>query len=162
MISGRTGPRGALLDVYQQALSDLKKTVEGIADADLVIITDPQTSDENCRSLQTILAHVVNSGYGYATYINNLNSPRKERPAKVFRLTVKEFIHDLDEMFAFTEEVFSRIKDEEVEQNNNELKMITGWGQFYDIEQLTEHAIVHVLRHRRQIERIKLSFNFLK
>jgi len=29
------------------------------------------------------------------------------------------------------------------------------WGQRYDLEQLLEHAIVHVLRHRRQIERLK-------
>jgi len=27
------------------------------------------------------------------------------------------------------------------------------WGAVYDLEQLLEHAIVHVLRHRRQIER---------
>ncbi len=28
-----------------------------------------------------------------------------------------------------------------------------GWGPTYDVEQLLEHAIVHVLRHRRQIEK---------
>jgi hypothetical protein len=33
--------------------------------------------------------------------------------------------------------------------------MMTSWGQLYDIEQLMEHAIVHVLRHRRQIEQYK-------
>lgn len=27
------------------------------------------------------------------------------------------------------------------------------WGVTYDLEQLLEHAIVHVLRHRRQIEK---------
>jgi hypothetical protein len=29
----------------------------------------------------------------------------------------------------------------------------SGWGVTYDAEQLLEHAIVHVLRHRRQIEK---------
>jgi uncharacterized damage-inducible protein DinB len=28
------------------------------------------------------------------------------------------------------------------------------WGVKYDLEQLLEHAIVHVLRHRRQIEKL--------
>ncbi len=28
------------------------------------------------------------------------------------------------------------------------------WGVRYDLEQLLEHAIVHVLRHRRQIEKL--------
>jgi hypothetical protein len=27
------------------------------------------------------------------------------------------------------------------------------WGPRYDLEQLLEHAIVHVLRHRRQIDK---------
>lgn len=160
ILINRTGPRGALLDIYEQALSDLKKTIEKIRDEDLLIITDSNTPDENCRSIQTILTHVVHSGYGYATYIHNLTGPHRERPAKTSGLTVNEFSRDLDEMFLYTEEVFSRIKDEDAEQNNNEHKIMTGWGQQYDIEQLTEHAIVHVLRHRRQIERIKLSFNF--
>ena len=33
------------------------------------------------------------------------------------------------------------------------VKMDVPWGVRYDLEQLLEHAIVHVLRHRRQIER---------
>jgi len=32
--------------------------------------------------------------------------------------------------------------------------MKTSWGENYDFEQLLEHAIVHILRHRRQIERL--------
>ncbi|HLP50255.1 MAG TPA: DinB family protein [Chitinophagales bacterium] len=35
---------------------------------------------------------------------------------------------------------------------NNQMK--TAWGQQYDFEQLLEHAIVHVMRHKRQIERL--------
>jgi hypothetical protein len=27
------------------------------------------------------------------------------------------------------------------------------WGTRYDVEQLLEHAVVHILRHRRQIEK---------
>jgi len=41
----------------------------------------------------------------------------------------------------------------ELEQNDNAHKMKVVWRQLYDVEQLMEHAIVHVLRHRRQIER---------
>lgn len=35
-------------------------------------------------------------------------------------------------------------------------KILVRWGQLYDVEQLFEHAIVHILRHRRQIERFLL------
>ena len=33
------------------------------------------------------------------------------------------------------------------------VKMRVRWGPVYDLEQMLEHAIVHILRHRRQIER---------
>jgi len=61
-------------------------------------------------------------------------------------------------MFAYTVDFFRNIQDNELEQYENELKGLTKWGQRYDIEQITEHAIVHVLRHRRQIEKFKLMF----
>jgi hypothetical protein len=39
------------------------------------------------------------------------------------------------------------------------VKMIVRWGPQYDLEQLLEHAVVHILRHRRQIEKfIALSY----
>ena len=57
----------------------------------------------------------------------------------------------------FTEAVFKTLSDTELEQQNNLLKITTGWGQQYDIEQLMEHAIVHILRHKRQIEKINFE-----
>ena len=44
-----------------------------------------------------------------------------------------------------------------LEENDNQKKILTSWGQLYDIEQLFEHAIVHILRHRRQIERFLIK-----
>lgn len=32
-------------------------------------VSDPQTEDEACRSVQTIMSHVVHAGYGYADYL---------------------------------------------------------------------------------------------
>ena len=34
-----------------------------------------------------------------------------------------------------------------------DLRFVQPWGQIYDPEILLEHAICHLLRHRRQIER---------
>jgi hypothetical protein len=151
----RQGAVGALLDIYEEAISDLVELIKTIPDNALAIIIDEQTSDENCRSIQTILTHVVHSGYGYATSIYNLKGHDIKRPEKTCRSTVKEYIDDLAKVFSYTEKIFKEIKGDELEQPDNSLKMKTGWGQFYDIEQLTEHAIVHVLRHKRQIEKIK-------
>lgn len=154
--SYRKGAIGALLDEYERAVSDLKRVISTIPDDALTIITDPHTTDNNCRSVQTILSHIVHSGYGYASSIHNLKGHNKTRPDKVFHLTMKEYMDDLTGVISFTEDVLKEFKDEELEQLDNALKINTGWGQQYDGEQLMEHAIVDILRHRRQIERIKL------
>ena len=151
----RQGATGALLDEYERAISDLKIVITSIPDHALTIIMDPLTADENCRSVQTILSHVIHSGYGYAVSIQNLKGQAMQRPDKTFHLTVPEYLNDLSNVFLFTEKVFREIRDNELEQPDNSLKIKSGWGQSYDIEQMTEHAIVHILRHRRQIEKFK-------
>lgn len=158
----RQGATGALLDEYERAIADLKNIIEDIPDDALAVIVEPTTTDENCTSVQTILSHVVNSGYGYATSINNLKGPAMVRPGKIFHTTIKEYLDDLTSVFSFTENIFSKFKDDELEQFDDSLKMKTGWGQLYDIEQLTEHAIVHILRHRRQIEKFKIIIHGMK
>lgn len=151
----RQGAVGALLDIYEQEITGLKIVIEDIPDSALPIITDPQTSDENCKSIQTILSHVVSSGYGYATYIHNLRGYTILRPEKTARLTIKEYLEDLNNVFTYTENVFKEIKDNELEQSDPSLMLKSHWGQLYDIEQMMEHAIVHILRHKRQIDKIK-------
>lgn len=153
----REGAVGALLDIYEQTISDLKKVIEDISDSVLLNVIDAKTADENCKSIQTILSHVVHSGYGYATSIQNLKANNVKRPDKTYHISIKEYLEDLTNVFLYTETTFKLIKDNELEQFENSLKIKTSWGQLYDIEQITEHAIVHILRHKRQIERIKLS-----
>jgi hypothetical protein len=152
----RQGAIGALLDEYERAISGLKKTIGDIPDTAMTRIVDTKTTDENCRSVQTILTHVVHSGYGYAVSIHNLKSRPVERPGKVLRSAIGEYLADLADVFLFTENIFREFTDDELEGSDGALKIKSGWGQVYDIEQMAEHAIVHILRHRRQIEKFKL------
>ncbi|MFH6987741.1 DinB family protein [Flavobacterium collinsii] len=153
----RPGAVGALLDIYEQAILDLKNVITSIPDNVLANIIDEKTTNEDCKSIQAILSHVVSSGYSYAISIHNLKGHNMQRPDKIFHVTIAEYLKDLTNVFLFTESVFREIKDDELEQFDDSLKIKTGWGQLYDIEQLTEHAIVHILRHKRQIEKIKSS-----
>jgi uncharacterized damage-inducible protein DinB len=151
----RQGAIGALLDIYEQTISDFKKVLEDIPDNALPMITDPQTTNENCRSIQAILSHVVTSAYYYATYIYNLRGNNTQPPEKTFHLTIKEYEEDLTNMFTYTVTVFEEIKDDELSQSDDSLKINAHWGKRYDIEQMMEHAIVHIMRHHRQLEKIK-------
>jgi uncharacterized damage-inducible protein DinB len=152
----RPGAIGAILDEYERAINDLKMVIEDIDDNTLTRIVDPDTANESCRSIQTILSHVVHSGYGYATSIHNLKGHHVTRRAKNFHPTVQEYLADLTGVFTFTDNVLSEFKDDELEQFDAALKIKAGWGQVYDVEQMMEHAIVHILRHRRQIEKFIL------
>lgn len=151
----RTGAIGALLDEYECAIADLKTVISTVSDRELAVIVDAQTSDDNCRSIQTILTHVVHSGYGYATSIYNLKGYNKVRPGKKVCSTIAEYGAELDGVFAFTEKVFGEFTDNDLEEFDTDKKIKAGWGQVYDIEQMMEHAIVHILRHRRQLEKFK-------
>lgn len=152
------GAIGALLDEYEKAVLELINTTKGISSDELVKIVDPHTQDPDCRSIQTILSHVVNSGYGYAIYVRTLHLRETiERPSRALHLTIAAYHHELRKMFEYNEQLFIDYPKLSLEEYDNSKKMLVPWGQSYDIEQLFEHAIVHVLRHRRQIERFLLK-----
>lgn len=147
----REGAAGALMDEYERAAWELRRLVEQIPEEDVVRVVDPETKDEDCRSVQTVVSHVVNAGYGYADLLRKLFSIPSTRPPKAL-LAHREFSGQLDAMLAYTAETLEgRWRMTEQEITSAAIK--TGWGVTYDVEQLLEHAIVHVLRHRRQIEK---------
>jgi len=147
----RKGGIGALMDEYERAAEEFKDLVGNISETDFVKIVDSVTKDDDCRSVQTIISHVINSGYGYANYIRDWFAIPKSSPER--RLILQnDFSIELDKMLAYTAETLEgkwEYSDEEIMK----VKMIVRWGPQYDLEQLLEHAIVHVLRHRRQIEK---------
>ena len=151
-VNVRSGAIGAILDEYEKALQELKIVIATVTDAELVAVVDPKTDDFNCKSIQNILAHVVRAGYTYIIMINSLKAPIAPFRDRIYRKTAAEFIQDLDTMFAFNETSLAAFSDAELEEFDDSKKLLSSWDQRYDAEQLLEHAIVHVLRHRRQIE----------
>ena len=147
----RKGGIGAVMDEYERAAAEFKNVIGNISESDFVKIVDAETKDEDCRSVQTIVSHVTNSGYGYANYIRDWFSIPKTSPERKL-LSKNEFLLRFDKMLAYTSETLEgkfEYSDEEVMK----VKMIVRWGPQYDLEQLLEHAVVHILRHRRQIEK---------
>ena len=155
----RPGAVGALLDEYEKAIFELQQVINVISDQELIKIVDSITIDINCKSIQTILSHVVRSGYTYAIYIRNLGGQKIDYPKSLFHFSIKDYQKDLNDVLIFTTETLNTINNNQLEQLDNSKKIITSWGQVYDIEQIMEHAIVHILRHRRQIEKFKLALS---
>jgi uncharacterized damage-inducible protein DinB len=149
--SYRSGAIGALMDEYERAASELARLVERITDGDFVQVVDSQTKDNDCRSVQTILSHVVRSGYGYADYIREQFSMASTRPQSKL-LSRRESLEQLDAVLRYTAQTLEgkwEMSDEEI----SGILIKSRSGVVYNMESLLEHAIVHILRHRRQIEK---------
>jgi len=149
------GAIGALLDEYEKAVKELILVIRDVTNTDLILIVDNETKDEDCKSIQTILTHTVGAGYNYVIAIRKWLGEELDYKDKELLSSVGDYSSALDDMFKFNEKLFEdhpRIQLEEYDPNK---KINVKWGQKYDVEQLFEHAIVHILRHRRQIERFK-------
>jgi len=147
----RKGGIGAVMDEYERAAADLKNLIGNISEKDFVKIVDSETKDDDCRSVQTIISHVIDSAFGYANYIRDWFAIPKYSPERRL-ISQNDFPMELDKMLAYTVETLQdkwELTDDEIMK----VKMIVRWGPQYDLEQLLEHAVVHILRHRRQIEK---------
>lgn len=154
-----SGSIGALIGEYRKAIDELITVIKPINKQQLCEIIDHTTTDDDCKSIQTILTHVVCSGFGYIIYIENYLGNNKPRLERIPYENVSRYIEQLDGMFEYALNFFLLNPIVEIEQIDQSKKIIVNWGQQYDIEQLLEHAIVHILRHRRQIEKFILKFS---
>lgn len=152
MENRRTGAVGALLDEYERVLNELKVVLMRIGPEKFIFQFDPQTSDPDCKSVRSILNHVVRSGYGYSNTIRKQFGDDWTRRKKNYELSTSAVACTaLDEMFEYCEATLANkghFGYKEIIAN----PMTVSWGQTFDFEQMMEHAIVHVMRHRRQIE----------
>lgn len=147
----RPGAMGALMDEYERAIRELSQVIGGLKQDVFDQVRDSATPDEDCRSIRTVIRHVVNSGYGYVGYLRSALNLDYRRPD--FQIdSPADGIRHLAAMTACTASTFDNnwaIPDDVIESATIQSR----WGPVFNLEQMFEHAIVHVLRHRRQIER---------
>lgn len=152
----RKGGIGALMDEYERAAFELKSLLENVSEDDYVKIVDAETEDSDCHSMQAIVNHVIHAGYGYANSIRrHFSVPHTplgdERP----QISKSEIDNQLEKMLDYTIETLEGKWEMSYEEMN---KLIIFRTEKFteNIEQLLEHAVMHILRHRRQIEKFLL------
>ena len=151
------GAIGALLDEYEKAINELTMTIDGLDKNGLALVVDSETKDEDCKSVQTLLTHIIQSGFTYVVEIRKWIGEEVDYRDKVILNNIQEYKSELSEMFNFTESLFIDYPDIMLTELDISKKIKVRWGQTFDVEQLMQHAIVHILRHRRQIEKFKLK-----
>lgn len=73
--------------------------------------------------------------------------------------TSGDFNQALSGMMPYKIQVMNDFPEMKLKESDNSMKVVTRWGQMYDIEQILVYAILHLLRQRRQIERFLLKLN---
>lgn len=146
----RQGAIGALADEYEKALNELKDLLEKITDDRFTNIIDNSVA-EDFQSVRNIVLHIVRSGYVYANHIRKrFGNDFSKSEVKI--ANIEEGITALEKMFNYTVETF---EDKWLLTDDDLLNTIikTSWTT-YDLEAIIEHSIVHILRHRLQIQKL--------
>jgi len=151
----RPGALGAVMDLYEQESNLLFDMMNTVKDEDWAIIKDTETKDEDCRSIQTICQHIVGAGKYYIELLKKGENPAYKIEQTVINLANKaDFETEFKAVLETQSEYFEGrwdMSDDDIEA----IKIKTGWGNTLDPETLMEHAIVHVMRHHRQILKYK-------
>jgi len=151
------GAAGAILDEYEKSINELKEVLTNISHAHLTAIADDKTEDPDCKSIQSILTHVIRAGYCYVIEIRRSLGEQIDYVERKTLRTIGQYKSELDKMFKYNEQLFRDYPNLRIEEKDSNKKINVAWHQQYDVEQLLEHAIVHILRHRRQIERFLIK-----
>lgn len=147
-----SGSLRAILDEYARSIHDFEAVVMALPAERYFART--VLADEEFSNIRDILHHAVGSAHSYAFHINRAIDkldgpfPKREYSVETPEIAIASLWQALDHMV----EVLGRIKDWS-DNKQAELRFVSRWKQPYDVEQMLEHAIVHILRHRRQIER---------
>ncbi|HNI43073.1 MAG: DinB family protein [Chitinophagales bacterium] len=141
----------ALMGEYRRATVDYLYLLSQMSIEEFLALKDPHTPDPDCRSIQGVTFHVIQSGYTYANYIGSLSGQAWHE----YRTPIESpsiGITNIEQMLDYTDQMLDPLWYQEDEQLAT-YSILARWGVQYDLEQLLEHAIVHILRHRRQVER---------
>lgn len=150
---GLSGPFGALMDEYARAAGDFCRVLEGFDSHGFE--RERPSSDPDTRSPRAIALHVCGAARRYADYIRKARSlafanRHLADPSAILEPAGARRL--LREALRYTESALDGFYDADYDANRA-LEFTVRWGPRYDPEMLLEHAIVHLLRHRRQLER---------
>jgi len=151
-LTKRPGALGALMDLYEQEAGLLLETIkEKMPAGDWEVIKDTETKDDDCKSYQTICQHIIEAAKYYIDWLQKAENPNYETKEIKVSLTQKSDFEPqlravLKQQATYFENRWS-MSDEEIEA----IKVKTGWGFILDADTLLEHAVMHIMRHHRQI-----------
>lgn len=148
----RPGALGALMDLYEQEAELLLETINTkMLAEDWTVIKDKNTKDEDCKSYQTICNHIIGAAKYYIELLTKGENPTYEIQKASPNLANKsDFEYEFKQVLSQQAQYFENRWDMS-DKAIDAVKIKTGWGTILDMESLMEHAVIHIMRHHRQI-----------
>ncbi len=136
----------ALVDEHERALRYLLDMMTSWKEEKL-----QQTVDDKGTTVQDVLDHLVNSLYLYFSWMEKQLGRGTTPYPPVSANSLAEWREKITTCFPYCREVATMLTDEDLGA-----AFPAPWNdqEIYMIEQMFEHAIVHVWRHCRQLERL--------
>ena len=154
--TSRNGALGALLDEYEKAIDEFIQVISQAPTEKFSTVLDHETDNPDCKSFETICKHVIEAGYYYMEKISKsidvtINSELNptDTPDTV-KFTLRSLMVDTER---YLKRLITYFEDED---EFLEYPIKSSWG-VQPLELVLEHGIVHVLRHRRQIQKFLLK-----
>ena len=117
------GAIGSLLDEYEKTLFELKEVINDVTSDELLKIVDTTTKDPECKSIQTVLTHIIGSGYCYAVIIRKHFGEKAEYRDGIVMDSVAEYIEELQKMFQYNVQLFEDYPTIPLEEYDNDKKI---------------------------------------
>jgi hypothetical protein len=139
----------ACIAEYRRAASELCGVVERFAPG--AFAAERPSEDPDTVSPLAVCRHVVWAAHGYANYLRKAQGLAPEPPVDRVRAQA-DFRPALDAAIRYTEASVAPLRPLPG-RDVLKVEFRVSSGAVYNPEILLEHAICHVLRHRRQLER---------
>ena len=143
----------AIRNLVELHETEMRKLLEVWRAAKRCNLDLPKTDDPAYTSLEALLRHPLRAARGYLTWTCEvLDRPAPEIPAAPEEDRVaEEADRYLDIVLAAWREHLAWMPDD-VEGSDKQYPARWKWP--YTIDQMLEHAVMHPMRHRRQLERL--------
>ena len=140
----------SLVELHEQEMRSFLQVWKRFVTADLPM---PEAhGDESYQSRERLIGHVLMAARGYLTRIGEwvgrtVSDVDGSKDANEIVARISEFA---EEVLSAYRRHLAQITDSELEPQIHR----TRWGELMSVENLLEHAVVHPMRHRIQLERI--------